>query len=442
MSTTREATIRSTQRDATIRSAQRIGWHLLQLAGLIALALLLYRLTGLADMPHRIDVPYRIDIDVYRMGGRAWLDGQPLYRDALFSTQAGLNLPFTYPPLAAITFSPFAVLSLPAASTAITLTTVLLLAASVYLVLGRLDVWPTSSVIPGTAMRRLWLTLIIVAFASHYLEPLHANYDFGQINVVLMALVIIDCAPQRTPWPRGLLIGLAIALKLTPAVFLLYFLVSRDWRPILTSIVSFLGATTLGFLLAWKDSVEYWTSTVGNTGRIGGAALNTNQNIAGILARTDLSEGFRKLGWVLLSVVVLTITVWALRHALRGGEQLLALMCTALFGMVVSPVSWSHHWVWVLPTLITTTVVGRRRRNKTLSVLTAIGLALTIWAPSVLLPQHHESAASWWRQLIGASYVWWALAVIVAVGLTIRRPSKRPNLPLTPVSDRAAEECP
>ena len=90
--------------------------------------------------------------------------------------------------------------------------------------------------IPGPAwLRRGWLAAAIVAPAVVYLEPIRSNFDFGQINVVLMTLVIADCVPRKTPWPRGLLLGLAIALKLTPAVFLLYFLLRRDTRALLTT---------------------------------------------------------------------------------------------------------------------------------------------------------------------------------------------------------------
>ena len=121
-----------------------------------------------------------------------------------------------------------------------------------------------------------------------YLEPIRSNFDFGQINVVLMTLVIADCVPRRTPWPRGMLLGVAIALKLTPAVFLLYFVLRRDGRALLVTAASVVVATLAGFALAWRDSLEYWTDTVRNTDRIGTATLNTNQNIAGALARLGL----------------------------------------------------------------------------------------------------------------------------------------------------------
>ena len=236
--------------------------------------------------------PYRIDIDVYQMGGQAWLDGRPLYRgDVKFPTPIGLALPFTYPPLAAIMFSPFAWLHMPAASVAVTLITLVLLIVSTAIVLTGLDVWGTSRMVPGPAwLRRLWFAVIIVAPATVWLEPIISNFAFGQINVVLMTLVIADCMPRRTPWPRGLLLGLGIALKLTPAVFLLYFLLRRDKRAALTALASFAAATLVGFILAWSDSWEYWTHTVLHTDRIGTASLNTDQNIVGALARLGLGE--------------------------------------------------------------------------------------------------------------------------------------------------------
>jgi alpha-1,2-mannosyltransferase len=376
--------------------------------------------------------PYRIDIDIYQMGSQAWLDGHPLYRgDATFPTPIGLNLPFTYPPLAAIAFCPFAWLHMPAASVAITALTLVLLILSTAIVLTGLAVWNTSRVVPGPAwLRRLWLSVIVVAPASIWLEPIASNFAFGQINVVLMTLVIADCVPRRTPWPRGLLLGLGIALKLTPAVFLLYFLLRRDTRAALTALASFAGATLLGFVLAWSDSWEYWIRTLHHTDRIGEAALNTDQNIAGALARIiGLDDQARKLLWVAGCLLVLAATVWAMRRVLRAGEPTLAVICVAMFGLVVSPVSWSHHWVWALPAVLVTGVLGWRRHNIALAALSGGGVALMYlyWTPIDLLPKHHEATANWWHQLLGMSYVWWALAIIVAAGLTVTARATTPD---------------
>jgi alpha-1,2-mannosyltransferase len=251
------------------------------------------------------------------------------------------------------------------------------------------------------------------------LEPISSNFDFGQINVVLMTLVIADCVPRRTPWPRGLLLGLGIALKLTPAVFLLYFLLRGDRRAVVTSLASVAAATLAGFVLAWHDSWQYWTRTVRNTDRIGSASLNTNQNVAGTLARLGLGDHERFLPWVAACLLVLALTVWAARRVLRADEPVMAVICIALFGLAVSPVSWSHHWVWMLPTVLVTTVLAWRRRNAALALLSAAGVALMVWTPIDLMPKHHEVTAAWWRQLVGVSYLWWALATIAAAGVTI-----------------------
>jgi alpha-1,2-mannosyltransferase len=249
-----------------------------------------------------------------------------------------------------------------------------------------------------------------------FFEPIRSNFEFGQINVVLMTLVIADCVPRKTPWPRGLLLGVAMALKLTPAVFLLYFLLRRDNRTLVTAALSAVAATLVGMAFAWRDSLQYWTETVHDTDRIGTVTFNTNQNIAGALARLGIDEGPRFVLWTLACFAVLALTVWAVRRILNAHQPVLALVCVALFGLVVSPVSWSHHWVWALPSVLVTAVIGYRQRNLALAAVSAVGIALMVSLPYVLLPEHHESAASVWRQLLGGPYPWWGLAVIAVSG--------------------------
>jgi alpha-1,2-mannosyltransferase len=240
----------------------------------------------------------------------------------------------------------------------------------------------------------------------------------------------------------------AIALKLTPAVFLLYFLLRRDTRALLVAAASVVAATLVGFLLAWQDSFQYWTETVHDTDRIGTATLNTNQNIAGTLARLGLGDTPRFVVWVLACFVALTLVVWAAHRVLRtaepdgsdarGGEAAaLALVCVAMFGLIVSPVSWSHHWVWALPTVLVTAVVAYRHRNVALAAVTAAGLALMVWTPITLMPKHHETSASLLRQLAGDSYLWWALLVIVVTGSVAGAVTGRPNQANRPARDAA-----
>ncbi len=366
-------------------------------------------------------IPYRTDIDVYQLGAQAWLHSRPLYADGvMFHTPSGLRLPFTYPPLAAIVFCPFAWLGMPTASIVITCVNLALLIVSAFLLLGSLEVRPSTRWLPGSLwVRRMWLAVAVSAASTIWLEPIKSNFAFGQINVVLMTLVIADCLPRRTPWPRGLLLGVGIAVKLTPAVFLLYFLLRRESRAALTALASFAAATAAGFLLAWGDSWQYWTHTVSETDRIGKATLNTNQNLAGVLARLGLDGPDRFLLWVVGCFAVLAVTVWAVRRVLNAGEVELALTSVALFGLVVSPVSWSHHWVWMLPAVLVLAVLAYRRRDAALGWMSAAGVALMVWTPIDLMVKHHETSATLWRQIAGASYVWWALAAIVTAGVAV-----------------------
>ena len=135
--------------------------------------------------------------------------------------------------------------------------------------------------------------------------------------------------------------------------------------------------------------------------------------------------------WTAACLAVLALAVWAVRRVLAAGPDFdaaptVALICVALFGLVVSPVSWSHHWVWIVPVTVTLGVLAVRRRDVLIGVVGAAGVALTIWTPLQLLPEHQEAAASWWRQLFGMSYVWWALAVIAVCGLRCA-PRSRPG---------------
>ena len=140
-----------------------IAWRVAQVLILLVVARACWQLFG--------HLPYRIDVDVYRMGGQAWLDGRPLYADgAMFHTRGGLDLPFTYPPLAAIVFSPLALVSLATASVTITAITAALLVVSVWILLDRLQF--------GTA-RSWWLAAGIVALSVTALEPIRANFALG-----------------------------------------------------------------------------------------------------------------------------------------------------------------------------------------------------------------------------------------------------------------------
>lgn len=207
-----------------------------------------YNLVGLPGL-RDFGFYYRLDLDVYRLGGSVFLHGPTLY-GSMPPTQMGNFLPFTYPPLAAVVFSPLSLVSLEAAGVVVTVLSLVALFGALLVTLDSLGIAPRTTLV--------WTALGGLAVAMT-LEPVSSTLDYGQINILLMALVAFDCLAKRTPLPRGVLIGLAAAVKLTPAVFVLYFLLRRDFRAAVTTAAAFVAFSAVGAIATWSDSVIYWT---------------------------------------------------------------------------------------------------------------------------------------------------------------------------------------
>ena len=346
--------------------------------------------------------PYRIDLDVYRIGGLTWLHGGSLY-GALPRTRAGIGLPFSYPPMAAVLLSPLAVVPMAVAGGALTLASIALTAVVL-------------RVFTRSLSSRLGLCWLLPAALE--LEPVRATLNFGQVNIPLMALVAADCLHPRPRWPRGALVGLAAAAKLTPAAFLLFFLLRGDRRAARTAAVSFAAVTGTGFLLDWHDSVRYWTSVVFSTSRPGSPAFVGNQAISGVLARSGLDP--HSVGgtaaWLALSGAVALVAVTGMRRALAAGEPALALSLNAVAALLISPISWSHHWVWAAPALLCLAVTGKRHSWRAGVAAARAGLVLFEVSPMWLLPRSGANAElgwAWWEQVIGDAYVIFGVVVLV-----------------------------
>ncbi|MBD0323821.1 MAG: DUF2029 domain-containing protein, partial [Aldersonia sp.] len=219
------------------RRALRVLLGCLAVLGLAgAVVGIVYNLVGMPRLDRAFGEYYRIDLDVYRLGGTAFAHGAQIY-GVLPPTQIGSPLPFTYPPIAAIAFAPMSWMSLVNAGLVMTVLSIVALFASIALTLRSMGI--------GTTQTLLWGGGALLAL-SFTLEPVYSTLDYGQVNLVLMVLVLADCLPRRTPWPRGLLIGFVAAFKLTPAVFVLYFLLRRDVRATVVTGISFVAFTALG----------------------------------------------------------------------------------------------------------------------------------------------------------------------------------------------------
>ena len=349
--------------------------------------------------------PYRIDLAAYRSGGQTWLHAGDLYRQV--PVLRGLPMPFTYPPIAAIMLAPLALLPMAAAGTVLTIGSIALAAVVLRVFLRRLA---------GPTAASVWAAGWLLP-AALLLEPVRSTLAYGQINIVLMALVALDCLTPEPRWPRGALIGLAAAVKLTPAAFVLFFLLRRDYRAAVTAGVSFAAATAAGFVLAGHDSVRYWTVTVFQTNRIGDAATAANQCIQAVLARAGLDPHTLPgmAAWLALSALVVIVACRGMRHALAASQDCLALSLNAFAALLISPMTWSHHWVWCAPALLTLADLGRRHRDRLAVVAAACGVVVFAAAPQWWLGKFAGPELRWaaWQQAIGSSYVLFAVLVLL-----------------------------
>lgn len=340
-----------------------------------------------------------IDLQVYRVGGEQWLKDGRLYTDGFPGPS---DLPFTYPPFAAVLFS--AVASLPWTFAVVLWTSAgLVLFSGVCLVAA----WHTS--------RRPRRTVAIglgVAAACLVTDPVRGTLEMGQINLLLVGLVAVDCLLPRTPWPRGVLIGLAAAIKLTPAIFILFFLPRKQWRPVVGAALSFAGFSLIGWALAPEDSARFWLHAMFDHGRVGGLAYASNQSIRGLLFRLGIGTPW----WLVLCVAVVVLTWFAVARTRGRGNDLAAVVAVATAGLLISPVSWSHHWVWIGPALILLHAYARK-------ALIPIALVFAV-GPHWLLPKtgDKELRWTWWQHLIGNVYVWLGLALLVFLLVRYRKP--------------------
>ena len=343
---------------------------------------------------------YRVDLDVYRLGARRWLAGQNLFAP-IHPAHSG-PLPFLYPPLSAILFAPFALQPLALGSIEMTLLSVFALGCVLWVALGSLR--------PRGSTTSRWLLLSVLLPLALVFEPVRATLGFGQINLLLMGLVAVDCLARSPRWPRGVLVGLAAAIKLTPAAFILFFLLRKDWRAVAWSAISFAAWTGIGALLDWHDSLAYWTKIAYQTDRIN-IGVVANQSITAVLMRFHLHPGLRSGVWLVLAAMFLVVAVLAIRRAIGGGHLALAVSLNGVFELLVSPISWSHHWVWCVPLVLSLFVLGRRSRAVLPLLAAAAGLLLFTLAPQ----WQHPAPATWglFGNLVGNCYVYLGATLLV-----------------------------
>jgi alpha-1,2-mannosyltransferase len=294
--------------------------------------------------------PLMNDFEVYYYGGTKVLQTGEAGISELYAPRDGL--PFTYPPFAALLFAGLATMGLGQS--------------------GQLFIW---AALGGAAVVSAWLArhyfgmtrwrdaladwrFRTVALAGTgaivLLGPWRDTFVFGQINIILMGLILTDFALHGKSraggirWPAGLLIGVAAGIKLTPLAFGLYFLVRRDFKALGWMAAGFLGSIAVAWAALPRASVTFWTEILPNTGRIGDPGYVDNLSLKGLLLHAGLPDsGVTSLLWLVLALALAGLTALVIRWAVAVEENFVAVSATAVLMLLVSPVSWSHHWVWI-----------------------------------------------------------------------------------------------
>jgi alpha-1,2-mannosyltransferase len=264
--------------------------------------------------------------------------------------------------VAALLATPLAAMSWTAAQWAWTALIFLTLAVTVALSFRAVLDGGTPSTVPGAAggwraMGRFRWPLLFAALmiGCTYLMPIRDQVRFGQVDILLVALCLADCTVRRPVWPRGMLIGLAVAVKLTPGVFLVHLLVTalgpggrrKQRETFLTASLTAALLTLLPFLVIPSDAADFWFRALLDPERLGANAATTNQSMRGMLIRLYLPDALTTLLWIALVAVVAWYGFRYARRALLDGHPVTGAALVGLMAVLLSPVAWIHHLAWV-----------------------------------------------------------------------------------------------
>ncbi len=351
-----------------------------------------------------------VDLHVYVGGAATIAGGSPLY-DFVYADQTpDFPLPFTYPPFAAVVFEPLHLVPFGVLAFAWQLGIVAALYGVVWLSLR----------LAGRAEHRvamLWTAIGI------WTEPLRSTFDYGQVNVVLVLAVLVAVVTSRW-WLSGLLIGLAAGIKLTPAVSGLYLLGVRRWGAAVFSAVVFFATVGISLLVVGDQARFYFTDLLGDADRIGPIGTSFNQSWRGGISRIlGHDAGYGPIVLVALAVTaVLAVLAW--RAVGGAADRLGAIVVVQLFGLLLSPISWTHHWVWLLPLMIwllhgaLRDAPGARWFGWGWLVLTLVGVP---WLLSFAQPTIWEIGRPWYLAWAGLVYVVATLATLGWIAVSGRR---------------------
>ncbi|MDC7088664.1 glycosyltransferase family 87 protein [Corynebacterium pseudodiphtheriticum] len=371
-----------------------------------------------------------VDMVIYRQGVDAFLHGREMYSEPMFA--GDLALPFIYPPFGALFMAPLNIIrgidDTFAGRIVIALSNALLLLCLwlVWRWLLDADRWA----MPAAAIS--WALALIS-------EPVELNHSFAQINVILMSLVVLDLVPRKRTLPQGWLIGIAAAIKLTPLAMLLYFLLRKDFRAIVTAGISAALATLLAAIVRFDATWEFYGARLLGMGSGGDFGVNTsyqsNSSWRGMIQRWFSSEqALEDSGnlvtalWAVLVILTIATGAWIMLQLLRRGYLVDAWLINAVIMLLISPVSWSHHWVWLALAVPVWFWRAHSMRDYGLGAIVALWISILVvleqppkWWYGDAIEVH---ALSFWPKLFVSDFVWLGLATLLVIAWECRPQGK------------------
>jgi alpha-1,2-mannosyltransferase len=330
-----------------------------------------------------------VDLDVYIRGAAAVMRHEPLYGVSVH------GLPFTYPPFAAVLYVPLELLGVVSARWVLTLASI-----SCYVVV---------LVICARRLRMNLAIAAVIGLAGLTFEPFVRTILLGQINLVLLALVVIDClvVPARY---RGMMVGLATGIKILPGAFILFLILKREWGAVARAVGVFAATVGVGAVFAPHDSWLFWRGGFINLSRFGPESIigGDNQSLSAAFMRLSHDISPPTILMLLMSLGVMTLGLVAAKRQIDSGNDVNGLVCIAFASMLASPISWTHHWVWAVLALLVLVQSGRRAAAAVLGAVFVIG-------PMWFAPRGHfqELQHNWWQASACVSYVVIGLAYLI-----------------------------
>ncbi|HEY2689200.1 MAG TPA: glycosyltransferase 87 family protein, partial [Streptosporangiaceae bacterium] len=320
-----------------------------------------------------------VDLRVYRDAGLIVRQIRPLFHPhlaaPLYQWPGYINLKFTYPPFAGMVFTVLSWTSFWTLTRISVGVNILALLATIWWTLGGLGY--------RGGLARLGLTLLLAA-PLFWIEPVQRTLFLGQIELVLMALVVWDLFQPDRRWWKGVGVGVAAGIKLVPLIFIPYLLLTRRFRQAAVAAGAFAVTVLLGFAVLPADSRKWWFGGLFLQGdRTGFVGWEGNQSLQGFITRFAGSVAGGKPVWLVTAVVVGVAGLVCAAILDRAGHHVAGVLGCALTGLLISPISWDHHWVWIVPIAAAFVVYALRTASaasRWAAAGAAAGLVAVFWA--------------------------------------------------------------